>query len=68
MEGRPLALKFVEELLRSLATWTALADKDFDIRLFTDRPERLGEESVSDHDSGPTGRQLSWSNGAIIRT
>ncbi len=42
MEGWPLALKFVEELLRSLATWTALADKDFDIRLFTDRPERSG--------------------------
>ena len=42
MEGWPLALKFVEELLRSLATWTALADKDFDIRLFTGRPERSG--------------------------
>ena len=35
--GWPLALKFVEELHRSFATWIALADKDADVRLFTGR-------------------------------
>jgi hypothetical protein len=64
----PVAPKVFEKPFGLRAMWTALADKDLNVRLFTGRldcraPERAGqsgqeerqdEESVSDHDSVAT--------------
>jgi hypothetical protein len=67
-KARPVALKVFEKPFGFCAMRAALADKDFDVRLFTGRldcgaPKREGqsgqdecqdEDSVGDHDSAAT--------------